>query len=113
MTPPKEFPSAPFETARREIDALGIGLTSANKWEHSVTYANATKEQLAGYLAIALQLLRALSPNIVFTDLDEQLTVQFERNGNNIWAKSTTALSPTPANGSEERDARPDENLTQ
>lgn len=92
ITPPKEFPSEPFEAARQEIDLLSFGVTSANRWEHSVRYENATEEQLTVYLAIALKLFHALTPNIIFTRLDKQITAQFERNDNNIWAKGITAL---------------------
>lgn len=92
VTPPKEFPSEPFEAARQEIDPLGLGVTNANKWEHSIKYESVTEEQLEAYLAIALKLLRALTPNVVFTPLDKPITAQFERNDNNIWAKGIAAL---------------------
>jgi hypothetical protein len=82
VTPPKEFPTEPFEIAREAIDPLGLGATSANKWEHSVKYEGATEEQLADYLAIAAKLLHALSPNIQFLPLKAPITAQFERNDN-------------------------------
>lgn len=92
VTPPKEFPSTPFEAARQEIEALGLGITSANNWEHSVKYENATEQQLETYLAIAVKLLGALTPTIAFAPLEDAITAAFERNDNNIWAKSIPAL---------------------
>jgi hypothetical protein len=94
VTPPKEFLPGPFELARAEIDPLGLGMTSANKWEHSVKYEGATEKQLTDYLAIAAKLLRALSPKVTFLPLAVTVTARFERNDNNIWSKGVGTLSP-------------------
>jgi hypothetical protein len=94
INPPKEFPSEPFETARQEIDSLGVGTASADRWEHSVKYEDTTEHQLTAYLEIAINLLNALTPNIDFTKLNKPLTALFERNDNIIWAKSSDVLEP-------------------
>jgi hypothetical protein len=94
VTPPKGFPSEPFAAARNEIDLLGLGIVSADEWEHSVKYDGATEQQLTEYLAIAVKLLRNLAPEVSFAPLDRTVTAQFERNDNIIWIKSVGALAP-------------------
>lgn len=94
IKPPKGFPTEPFDVARQEIDSLGLGGASFDKWEHSIRYENATEEQLTTYLAIGLKLLDALTPTIDFTRLDKPLTARFERNDNIIWAKGSDVLGP-------------------
>jgi hypothetical protein len=94
VTPPKEFPAEPFEGARGEIDLMGLGIASADKWEHSVKYDDATEQQLTDYLAVAAKLLLALSPQVTFLPLEVPVTARFERNDNNIWSKSVDVLSP-------------------
>jgi hypothetical protein len=92
VTPPKEFPDEPFAIAREKIASFGLGLTSANNWEHSIKYEALTEEQLSDYLGIAGNLMQALTPSFVYGALPAPVTVQFERNDNNIWGKSVGAL---------------------
>jgi hypothetical protein len=94
VKPPKGFPPEPFQTAVAEIDLLGLGVSSADEREHSVRYDSATEPQLTAYLAIAAKLLRSLTPNLHFAQMDPALVVQFERNDNVIWIRSVSALAP-------------------
>jgi hypothetical protein len=92
VTPPKEFPEEPFAIARDKIASFGLGLTSSNNWEHSIKYDAATEGQLSDYLVIAGNLVEALTPRVAYSPLPAPVTVQFERNDNNIWSKSVGAL---------------------
>jgi hypothetical protein len=92
--PPKGFPAEPFQTARAEIDLLGLGVSSVDEREHSVRYDSATEPQLTAYLAIATTLLRGLAPSLSFAQLDPALLAHFERNDNIIWIRSVSVLAP-------------------
>jgi hypothetical protein len=88
------YPSEPFTDARKSATQLPVGTVSSDDWYWSARFEDLTDEQLDAVFSISLKLINSLVPQIDFQPLEPHLPVAFERNDNNIWAKSAPALNP-------------------
>jgi hypothetical protein len=87
------FPQEPFDAAAAALESLGIGSRSKDGWYRSVSWAKTTPGDAQPALAVMVELADALTPARHWVGLDPSLTVQFERNDNNIWVKGLPALA--------------------
>ena len=94
MATPAGYPDAPFVEAREATEQLTVGKQSSGGWEYSLRYDELAEADLAAVFSIALGLVESLVPKIDFHPLQSPLTVDFDRNDNNIWARSAPALNP-------------------
>ncbi len=87
------YPAEPFDGARSAATQLPVGSISSDGWYWSARYEELTDDQLELVFGIALGLVNALATPIAFQPLSPSITVAFQRNDHNIWAKSVGALS--------------------
>lgn len=90
---PTGYPHEPFTDARNALGALSKGSISADGWYWSSRYEDLADVDLVTVAEIALGLVLALSVLVHYEPLDEPITATFQRNDNNLWAKSVPALA--------------------
>lgn len=90
LTTPSEFPSAPFDLARKELAAAGVGTETSSGWYRSVAL---TDPQLDKATSVLLDLISALMPEVSWTDLTEQVESSFTRNDFNVWGAHVPGLA--------------------
>jgi hypothetical protein len=90
---PTGYPHEPFTDARNALAALSKGSISADDWYWSSRYEDLADADLVTVAEIALGLVRALSVAVNYKPLDEPITATFQRNDNNLWAKSVPTLA--------------------
>lgn len=87
------FPQAPFDTARRALETLGVGTETKDAWYRRVPLAETDKAELVKALEVARKLVESLSPTVAFTALPNAIEVTFARNDHNIWARHVRPLA--------------------
>jgi hypothetical protein len=85
------FPEEPFARIASGLAALAVG--EAKSWWHIARWGEMSAEQARDALAIVLDGIAALVPQVAWTPLDPPRAVTFERNDHNIWANRVSDLA--------------------
>lgn len=87
------YPPGPFDAARMATERLHVGSISSDEWSWGARFEDLSDDQMRAAFDIATELIDALAVSIAYEPLDPPITVEFERNDHNIWAKSVAGLA--------------------
>jgi len=87
------FPESPFARAAEQLQALGVGTVSKDSWYRIVGWAGLDPKHIWDVLAVALELIEALTPTVHYEELPEPLIVSFTRDDYCVWAKGVAPLA--------------------
>ncbi len=93
VRPPSGLPEEPFTAASQQLEEAGAGSRGERGYYWTVRLADATKEQLEAVRDVVVALCTQLAVRIPMTALAEPVSLDFERNDNNIWQKQVLALA--------------------
>jgi hypothetical protein len=98
VTPPRGFPTDPFDRTKSRLAELGVGEPNTDGWTHRVDYDQVTPEQLRQVCDVLVKLCRELTSRVEWTELSRPHEETFTRNDHNVWLKQAPGLAEFRSN---------------